>query len=153
MVSLAGGAREVVAPLVGLGVFVFILWRQRQARVFRPGVTGPIVLLVVGLGSLTSFARAHPFSGEQITWLVVLLALDAIGLGAVRALTVRVWTDESGQAWRQGTWWTVLLWVAGAAAHVVADGASGVGSASALLYLGLTLLAQRLVLGARQGSL
>lgn len=81
-----------------------------------------------------------------------MLAVDAVGLGALRALTVRIGSGDDGQAWRQGTWWTIVLWVVGVAAHVIAEGASDVGSASALLYLGVTLAAQRLVLNARRSA-
>ncbi len=112
----------------------------------------PVVLVVLGAVNLSSFARATPLSDGQIAWIAGMLALDAVGLGAVRALTVRVWTDDQGRAWRQGTWWTMSLWVVGVAAHVFAEGASDVGSASTLLYLGITLAAQRLVLGARLAS-
>jgi len=149
-VSADAGTARLVGLLVGLAVLLFILWRQRQIRPLRSRATGAIVLAVLGLGSLTAYARAQPLTGGQIAWIVALLALDAVGLGAVRALTVHVWIDGNGQAWRQGTWWTVLLWIAGAAAHVFGDGASGVGSASSLLYLGLTLATQRLVLTARR---
>lgn len=148
-IQLAGGVAGVVSLLVGLAIFVLILWRQRQARPLRSRMTGPVVLAVAGLASLTAYARTEPLSPHELAWIASLLAVDAVGLGAVRALTVRVWLDGTGLAWRQGTWWTVLLWIAGAAAHSVADGATGVGSASALLYLGLTLATQRLVLSAR----
>lgn len=150
MVSVGDGAPRLVGLLVGLAVFVIILWRQRQVRPLRSRVTGAIVLAVLGFGNLTASARAQPLSAAQVTWLVSLLAVDAVGLGAVRALTVRVWIDDAGQAWRQGTWWTALLWIAGAAVHELADGVAGIGSTSALLYLGLTLAAQRLVLNARK---
>lgn len=147
--SAGGGPPEMLGLLVGAAVFGLILWRQRRVRLLRSGVTGPVVLAVVGLGSLSSYVRTHQLSGGQLAWIAAVLVLDAVGLGAIRALTVRVWTDDSGRAWRQGSWWTLALWIVGAAAHEVADGASGVGLASALLYLGLTLLAQRLVLSAR----
>ncbi len=145
----AGWSVALGSLLLSVAVLLLILWRQRQVRRMRGGKTLPIVLAVIGLGSLSSYARAHPVSAEQLAWVVAILALDAVGLGAVRAYTVRLWTDVSGQTWRQGTWWTIALWLVGIAAHIVADGAAGVGSASALLYLGLTLTVQRLVLGTR----
>lgn len=150
--SVGDGARRLVGLLISLAVFVFILWRQRQVRPLRSRVTGAVLLAVLGVGNLTGSAQTQPLSGAQVAWLVSLLTVDAVGLGAVRALTVRIWLDDAGQAWRQGTWWTALLWVAGAAAHEFADGAAGIGSASALLYLGLTLAAQRLVLSARKSA-
>lgn len=146
----ATGASPLLARLaVVLLVIVFVLWRQRQARRFRGRLLLPVALALVGVVALSTYAQAHPLSAGQAAWLALLLLLDAVGLGAVRAYTVRLWLDEEGQAWSQGTWWTIGLWLVGIVAHVLADGADGAGSASALLYLGLTLTAQRLVLAAR----
>ena len=44
---------------------------------------------------------------------------------------------------------TAALWVVGAGIHAALDAAAHAGSASDLLYLGVTLAAQRLVLRAR----
>jgi len=138
---------------VGLVVLVFVVWRQLQRRRFRGRMTFPIVLVVLGLASLSSYAGAHPLGAEQVAVLAVLLAFDAVGLGALRAYTVRLWIDEDGVTWRRGGWLTLALWVVGVGAHVVGDGAAGVGSASALLYLGLTLVAQRFALSVRARAL
>lgn len=80
-------------------------------------------------------------------------------LGAVRALTVRVWRQD-GQLLRKGTWITAALWVISFAAHLgydylvaghVAAGKNGsnVGDATILLYLVVTLAVQRYVLMTR----
>jgi hypothetical protein len=82
------------------------------------------------------------------------LVIAAI-FGVIRAATVRVWND-GGQAWRQGNWLTALLWVLSLAAHLGYDyvvdrksGQSGLGSASLLLYFGVTFTIQRIILQAR----
>jgi hypothetical protein len=68
---------------------------------------------------------------------------------------VRVWVD-GGQAWRQGSWLTALLWIISLGVHLgydyLVDGKgsqAGLGSASLLLYLGVTFTIQRLILQAR----
>jgi hypothetical protein len=68
---------------------------------------------------------------------------------------VRVWVD-GGQAWRQGTWLTAVLWIVSLGAHLSYDyfvdgkgSQSGLGSASLLLYFGVTFTIQRLILQAR----
>jgi len=73
----------------------------------------------------------------------------------IRAATVRVWVD-GGQAWRQGSWLTAVLWIVSLGAHLGYDylvegkGAkAGLGSASLLLYFGVTFTIQRLILMAR----
>jgi hypothetical protein len=85
----------------------------------------------------------------------------AAGFGAWRALTVKVWRSGDGSAWRQGTAATAGLWIAAIATHIVIDviigqtdkGAAGVASASILLYLAVSLGAQREVLRARAARL
>jgi hypothetical protein len=68
---------------------------------------------------------------------------------------VHVWVD-GGQGWRQGTWLTAVLWVVSLGVHLGYDyllegkGAqAGLGSASLLLYFGVTYTIQRLILQAR----
>lgn len=82
------------------------------------------------------------------------LVLAAV-FGAIRAATTHVWL-EGGQAWRQGNWLTAVLWIVSIAAHLgydyIVDGKgsnSGLGSASLLLYLAVTLAIQALILNAR----
>jgi hypothetical protein len=81
--------------------------------------------------------------------------LIAAAFGAIRAATVHVWVD-GGQGLRQGTWLTAVLWVVSLGVHLGYDyllegkGAqAGLGSASLLLYFGVTYTIQRLILQAR----
>jgi hypothetical protein len=46
---------------------------------------------------------------------------------------------------RQGSWVTVLLWLLAVGLHLVVDSGNGVGGATLLLYLGLTLGTQQVV--------
>ena len=75
--------------------------------------------------------------------------------GAIRAPTVRVWVD-GGQSWRQGTRLTAVLWVVSLGVHLGYDylvegkgSQSGLGSASLLLYFGVTFTIQQLILDDR----
>lgn len=68
---------------------------------------------------------------------------------------MHVWID-GGQAWRQGNWLTALLWIVSLAARLGYDylvegkgSQAGLGTASLLLYLGVTFTIQRLILQAR----
>jgi hypothetical protein len=61
-----------------------------------------------------------------------------------------------GQAWRQGSWLTAVLWVVSLGAHLGYDylvegkgSQSGLGTASLLLYFGVTFTIQRFILAAR----
>ena len=92
------------------------------------------------------------FHPSLILILGALLVFDAAGLGAVRALTVRLWRS-GGVVLRQGTWVTMVLWVVGAGVHALVGALANISDSTLLIYLGVTLAAQQLVLQARvQGS-
>lgn len=132
-------------------VLAYLLWNQLQVRPARTRQTFPIVLVVVGAATFYSYAKVHPLSvGAEIAIGASLLLL-ALGLGAVRAYTVKLWMDGS-QLMRQGTLVTAALWIVGLGLHLALERAVGAAAASDVLYLGLTLLAQRLVLQSRMAS-
>ena len=140
------------AALASVAVLVLILYRQLQVRAVTTKLTVPAVLVVVGLASLAGASQGVPITTANLAVLVVLLAVDAVGFGALRAYTVRLWSE--GDAWiRQGTWLTAGLWLAGTGIHVAVDAAMGFGAGSALLYLGVTYAAQRLVVQRRIAEL
>jgi hypothetical protein len=79
--------------------------------------------------------------------------------GAIRAMTVRLWFG-GGQALRQGTWLTLLLWIVSLGVHLGYDylvlghgSLSGLGNATLILYFAITYTIQRLILQARAGRL
>jgi hypothetical protein len=140
--------------LIGLVVLAFILYRQLQARPVRDNMRLPLIIAIIGVVQLVQyFQHGHRGAGVAVA-LAGSLALAAV-FGAIRAPTVRVWVD-SGQAWRQGTWLTAVLWVVSLVVHLGYDylvegkgSQSGLGSASLLLYFGVTFTIQRLILQAR----
>jgi hypothetical protein len=139
--------------VVSLAVLAFILYRQRQVRRAAPTMVLPVVLIVLGLVGVASLSKgSNKITSAEIGILIALLALDAVGLGAVRALTVRLWRDGEAVL-RQGTWLTVGLWLVGIVIHEAVDLLAHIPSTSLILYLGLTLLAQQLVLQARVSRL
>jgi len=143
---------QTISMVVSIVILAYILWNQMRVRVLRAKMTLPVVLIVLGAGNLSSLGGAHPLSGAAVALLILSLLGDAVGIGALRAYTVRLWRDGA-QIMRQGTWVTMLLWLLGISIHVLLDAASGAGSASYLLYLGLTLGTQRLVLQSRTARL
>ncbi len=144
-ISNPGSLLSAVGSLVlGLAILALLLFRQMKVRGVRANPLLPTVLAVVGLIELDGYAQVHPFTSLQGTFLAVSLLVFAVGLGAVRAWTVRIWVRE-GRLVRQGTWATVFLWVIAVGLHLGLDAGNGVGEASLLLYLGLALGTQQLV--------
>jgi hypothetical protein len=147
-------AANVADLLIGLAVLALILVRQMQVRPVRASMRLPLILAIIGVVELTQFLDHNHHTATVYAALAGSLVLAGI-TGAIRAMTVRVWID-GGQALRQGTWITALLWIASLAAHLgydyVVDGKgpqAGLGTASLTLYFAVTYTIQRLILQAK----
>jgi hypothetical protein len=133
-----------IEAVVAAVVLVVILVRQGRPRPFRLRFGLPIALTLLGLAEAAS--SAHP-----VAWPLLLSLAAGVGIGILRAKTVRVWREGS-TTYRQGTWLTGVLWLVAAGFHLAVERAVYGGSATDLLYLGLSLLAQRIALAYRSGA-
>ena len=146
------------AFFIGFVLLVWVLLRQVAVRpvrrVIRLGL--PVVIGVIGLFELTSYANSHhDIASSAWVWVLGTLLVGAIGLGIVRGLTVKIWT-AGNWVLRQGTPVTMALWLVSLAVHFAGDffgshahDGTGLESASFLLYLGLTLGVQTAVVHRR----
>src|ERR1019366_6428605 len=143
---------------ITLGVLfaLYILSRQRRIRPV-PRVLSlrfPIVVGVIGLIDVLSYTTTHHPSHSAYLWVLATFVVGALLLGAVRALTVRIWTSNNWVV-RQGTWLTMGLWVVSFALHFVSGGgardvgAGNLEAASFLLYLAVTYGMQNYVVHRR----
>jgi hypothetical protein len=139
----------VVDVILGLAVLALLIYRQLAARPVNASALRLIAILaVIGLVQTYQFlskGHDHPLTFAALGGSLVLAAI----FGALRAGTVRVWVDD-GQAWSQGNWVTAVLWIASLIAHLGYDvlvvhgpGAQGLGTATIVLYLAVTLGFQR----------
>ena len=134
---------------VGALILVLVLLRQVRVRpvprVFQPRL--PVVIGVIGLFEMFSYAGDHHVSSAAWLWVAGTLVVGALGLGVLRGLSMRVWTGN-GWVLRQGSAVTMALWLVSLLVHFVGDagqghaGAAGLEGASFLLYLGVTLCVQ-----------
>jgi hypothetical protein len=142
----------VFSYLVGVPVLIFVLLGQSRAvpvpRVYRPRL--PLVLGVIGLFSVASYAGDHHVTSAAWAWALGTLVVGAIGLGALRGLSMRVW-PSNGWVMRLGTGLTMALWLvtlltlfAGNAGGTN-SGATGLVGASFLAFLGATMAMQSYV--------
>src|SRR5665213_2440228 len=102
----------------GVLAVLYILNRQRRIRPVPRllGLRFPIVLGVVGLIDLLSYADNHHPSHSAYLWVLATLIVGGVILGAIRALTVKIWTSNTWVV-RQGTGLTMALWVVSLALH------------------------------------
>jgi hypothetical protein len=146
----------VFSYVVGVPVLIFVLLGQSRAmpvpRVYRPRL--PLVLGVIGLFALASYASDHHQTAAAWAWALGTLVVGAIGLGALRGLSMRVW-PSNGWVMRLGTALTMALWLATLLVLFAAgtggndSGATGLVGASFLVYLGVTLAMQSYVVSRR----
>jgi hypothetical protein len=131
---------------LGAVILILVLLRQVRVRpvprVFQPRL--PIVIGVIGLFEMFSYSGDHHVSGTAWGWVIGSLLIGALGLGALRGLSMRVWAAD-GWVLRQGNALTMGLWLVSLLVHFAGDaggehaGATGLVGASFLLYLGITL--------------
>jgi hypothetical protein len=137
-------------------VALYILSRQRRIRSVprRLSLRFPVVVGVIGLIDLLSYSDTHHPSHHDYLWLLGTLVVGGLLLGAIRALTVKIWTSNSWVV-RQGTGLTMALWVVSLVLHFLGGigaqhaGAANLEASSFLLYLGLTYGVQNFVVHRR----
>jgi hypothetical protein len=142
-----------------LGALILVLVLQRQTRIrpvprfFAPRL--PVVVGAIGLFELFDYTtNHHHLTSADYLWMLGTLVGGAVVLGAIRGLTMRVWSSN-GWVVRQGTTVTMVLWAISLALHFFVDeggghaGAAGLEQASLLLYVALTIGVQAYVVHRR----
>src|ERR1700676_3898964 len=107
---------------LGAVVLFFVLLRQVRVgpvrRVYHPRL--PVVLGTIGLLELFSYAGDHHVSSSAWAWVLGTMLVGAVGLGALRGLSMRVWASN-GWVVRQGNAVTMALWLFSLLVHFAAD--------------------------------
>jgi hypothetical protein len=137
--------------VLGVAVLALLICRQLIARPVSASTLRLLVILgVAGLLQTAQFLGQN-HSGALTYGLIAGSLVLAAAFGALRAATVRIWI-ENGQAWSRGNWLTACLWAAAVAAHLGYDalvahghGDRGLGSATVVLYLAISLGFQRVI--------
>ena len=149
-------ALDIVLGIVVLGLLIYRQVSPR--RVSATALRMTLILGIIGILQVTNFLSGDHHSTAVFAALAGSLVLAA-GFGAARAATVRLWLRD-GEAWTQGNVATALLWVLALGAHLGYDalvshgqGESGLGTASIVLYLAVSLAVQRLIVQHRAGRL
>jgi len=145
--------------ILGLAVLALLIYRQLRSRpVSVSGLRLIVILVVIGVIQTFQFLDKHHSGAVTYAVLGGSLVLAAV-FGALRAATVKVWL-QGDRAWSNGNWLTAVLWILSLAAHLGYDaivtpgrGSSGLGSATIVLYLAVSLGIQRVITQARANHL
>ena len=146
---------DVTSLVIGLAVLALVLSRQLMVRRLGESYRLWNILGAIGAVQFIAFLNGHSGNAGRIGVAALGSLVLAAVFGVARALTVRVWRQDS-QLMRQGTWITAVLWLAAVAAHygyddlvaghITGKNGGNVGDATVLLYLVVTLTIQRFVL-------
>lgn len=139
---------------IGVLVLVYILYRQLTVQPLRELSILPLVLVVVGLVETVGYVANNPTNAGEVLLLILSFCIGMI-LAVARAFTVKISRQANGGATRQGNVLTAVLWIVGIGQHMFLDTFinSGLGGVSLLLYFGIALLVQRLMLMQRARTL
>ena len=145
--------------LIGIAVLALLIVRNLRAQPVREvNQRLFLILAVVGVVETYQYLTQHHAGVAAVAALLGSLVLAA-AFGVIRALTVRVWID-GGQPWSQGGILTAALWVVALGAHLGYDALlnghqdlSGLGEATVMLYLVVSLLVQRVIVNMRAAKL
>jgi hypothetical protein len=133
-----------------LAVAVLVLVARRFAGQPLRGRPLVLPLAITGYG-LFQLRTAH-FGAVDLTFLAIEVLLG-LGVGAIRGLTIQLY-GRDGQLWQRYRWTTLLAWLALIGVRIglaVAGRVAGVDivTSSILLVLGLSLVAEALVVQQR----
>ena len=136
---------------LGVVILGLLIYRQLVARrVSSSSLRIMAILGVIGVVELVGFLNKH-HGGTTLDAALGGSLVLALVFGVLRAMTTRIW-QQDGAAWSQGNWLTALLWVLALGAHLGYDalldhhhGTAGLGEATLVLYLAVSLGAQRLI--------
>jgi hypothetical protein len=143
--------RVGVDVLAAVGM-LYMLYLQVKKRYVTLRLKRPVILAAIGLIYFALYVNRHPIGLKGILLLVASTLLLGVGMGIVRAYTVRVWR-EGPIIYRQGRMLTVILWAVAVGLHITVDYIARAGSASLLVYLAVTFAVQRLVVWRRAFAL
>ncbi|MGH3164339.1 MAG: hypothetical protein ACRDN0_00405 [Trebonia sp.] len=159
---------SAVPVVVTLAIILLLLVTRVRGRRLQPArlLVGPLVLIVIGIGSLiatgtgSSASVQHATALHGIDYLIGGVdLLDSLIVGTVRGFTIRLYQRDGVPWYRYGPV-TVALWIfsilvrfalaiLGSARH-----ASPLTEGSDLLFmLGLALICQNVVVGCRHAQL
>lgn len=139
-----------ISIAVSLLVLAYLLYRQRKIRPVRNRVsfTLPLILAILGLSNFQYYFSSKPLSMTTTISIIFSLLFLAVGMGAIRALSVSLWMRD-GVVFRQGTWLTITLWIVTLALHLVVDHIGQSGESTLLIYYAITLFVQRVIVQSR----
>jgi hypothetical protein len=151
--------------VIALAVVGLLLYRQLTPRLVKTDGGGRMMLILgaVGVIQLAHFVQTSGWEGGFGIGLLVVSLLLAAVFATVRAYSVRIWQEADGAWWRRGNALTLVLWLLSIVSHFGVDllavnlagpgsDVQGIGNASLVLYIAISLGLQNLLVAGRVGK-
>ena len=151
MAGFDSGGTGAVLGVVFLG---YLLYRQLQVRLLprQLRLERPMLFVAVGFFCALPVLKGQTRVSEAVWGVLAASFLVGAALAAARAFTVRLWSVDR-TLHRQGTAWTVALWLVAVLTHLGAGflthalgGPAALVSGTAMLYLAVASIVQQAVL-------
>jgi hypothetical protein len=147
-------SQSLLYLVIGVAVLGLLIYRQLSARPVHGNQRIVLILVITGLIETAQYLQKPHAGSAAIVALVGSLLLAAL-FGAARAAPVKIWLQD-GETWAKGNLLTAALWIAALAAHLGYDYLIGqhkdigdLAGATVVLYLAISLAAQRVIVSAR----
>lgn len=153
LTTLAVTSSDLKTAVLVVIVAAYIIFRLMQRHQVSRGflIAVPVILLFFGVDEL------HEIYDELAVALFAACLVVEFGVGLALGRTYRMWREEDGAVWSQGTRWTIVLWLVAVGIRVLfigaaqALGAEVTESAEILISLAVTFAGQNLVVASRAG--
>jgi hypothetical protein len=151
---MAGFSSGGLGAVLGVLFLGYLLYRQVQVRQLPRQLRLERSLMFVAIGVLTSLPilQGHVRASGAVWGFVAVRYVVGAAHAAARAFTVRLWSVDR-KLHRQGTVWTVALWLVSVLTHIGAGfltrslgGPATLESSTAMLYLAVASIVQQVVL-------
>jgi hypothetical protein len=147
-------SQTVLELVIGVAVLGLLIYRQMRTRPVRSNQRLMLILGLIGVIEAVEYMQKNHSGSVALVALGGSLVLAAV-FGLARAATQRVWMQD-GQTWVKGSWVTAGLWILALGAHLGYDylvgqhkDIGGIGDATLLLYLAVSLAVQGVIVSLR----
>ena len=133
--------------IVSILVIIFIAFKQLQPKKIKVDSKGKYIILLLGMydAYMAITNKQLQINYKTILGLIFTLVVLAGGFAFFRAYTCKVW-KKNNQYYQQGNYITLALWAIMIILHAIIDRVILGLDATFILYLGISLVVQHLVL-------
>ncbi|URZ17487.1 hypothetical protein [Clostridium felsineum] len=132
--------------IIGILLILLIFYNQIRVRQVRQDMklTLPIIMFILGVLNFKSYISTNSLTTMALLSIAISFSVLAFGMAAIRAYTVKLWSDNN-IIYRKGTWLTIVLWIISIALHIILNKIGHIGQSTSLIYFAITFTVQSFI--------